>query len=258
MYRVCAPTTTSGAKALTERYLPPPFAWPHPFDPRQMPMRFRFFPLLALVSLGCAGAPPAPPPVPEPAEPPFTFGYSVVWSARPEVAIVVDSVSARAVRRPFTRLEVLSADPDGLTVRCATCGEGGVEGRIAWEDVIFEPDTPISAAHGTISEFALAVRAAAERQDVEALRLVMARDFTYALIGQQGREVALVAWEAERWATLENVPRLLDRGLSTRDSMLWAAPGEHLETLGYRGYRLGFRGTPDGRWEWTFLMRDDR
>lgn len=221
-------------------------------------MPVRSLTLMLLLATGCATAAPAPVSPPEPVEPPFAFPHENVWTARPDAVIVVDSVTARALPRPFTRLRVLDADPEGVTVRCEVCVDAVVEGRIGWEEVVFDPDTPVSAAHGTLSEFALAVRAAAERGDAEALRLVMARDFTYALIGQRGREVALSAWEAERWESLAHVPRLLDRGLATRDSLLWAAPAEHLETMGYRGFRLGFRGTADGRWEWTFLVRDDR
>jgi hypothetical protein len=213
--------------------------------------------LLAAVT-ACAGAPSPPPPPPEPAIPDFQFSHTTVWTARPDVALRVDSLTTLAVARPFSRLQVLDADPDGVTVRCIACRGSAVEGRVGWEDLIFEPDTPVSAAHGSITEFALAVRQAAENRDVEALRLVMARDFTYAHIGPQGREIALAAWESEGWRSLAMVPLLLDRGLATRNGSLWAAPGEHLEELGYQGYRLGFRGSPDGRWEWTFLVQDDR
>ncbi len=214
--------------------------------------------LLLAVLPACAGAPASPPPLPEPEVAAFEFAHTTVWTARPDVVLRVDSVAETVVPRAFSRLQVLAADSTGATVRCVVCRERTVEGVAEWSDLIFEPDSPVSAAHGTIGEFALAVRQAAENRDVEALRLVMARDFTYALIGPQGRETALSAWESEGWRSLEIVPTLLDRGLATRNGALWAAPGEHLEELGYRGFRMGFRGTPDGRWEWAFLVRDDR
>jgi hypothetical protein len=214
------------------------------------------FPLLLLA--GCSTSPP-PPPVapPEPVEPPFEFPHAYVWSGRPGIELRVDSVTTADIPRAHTRLDVIDADADGVVVRCARCA-GSVEGRADWADVEWEALEPAAAAHGSISGFALAIRRAAERRDVEALRRVMARDFTYSLIGPQGREAALVVWQEEGFAALGEIARILDGGLATRDGSLWAAPAEHLEEFGYRGYRVGFRATPDGRWEWTFLIRGER
>lgn len=195
---------------------------------------------------------PAPPP-----EPALEFTHRQIWTARPGVAIRTDSVQSFAVPRAFTRLEVLEADTAGALVRCYSCATV-IEGRISWDGVIFDTAEPATAAMATIAEFALAVRQAAERRDLAALERVMARDFTYALVGPMGREAALDAWRQEGFVALDEVPRLLDRGLATQNGTLWAAPAEHFEQIGYRGYRLGFRSTPDGRWEWVFLTRGER
>lgn len=217
-------------------------------------------PLLLLLLLASCASPPPPPPPPAPEPPPepvFEFPYTQVWTAGPSTVLHTDSAGAIDVPRPFTRLEVLQADTAGALVRCNRC-ERVVEGRVDWDAVVFAPQDPATAAHGTISEFALAIRRSAESRDLDALRQVMARDFTYALIGPTGPEAAIAGWEAEGFAALEMVPELLDRGLATRDETLWAAPAEHLEELGYRGYRLGFRARADGRWEWSFLVRGER
>ena len=124
-------------------------------------------------------------------------------------------------------------------------------------EVVFEPLSPAAAAERDLASFALAVRDAAGRRDVRALRPVMAPDFTFSFVGLQGAEAALVAWAAEGFQSLERVPALLDRGLATRDSLLWTAPPEHFERLDYRGFRLGFRRLPEGRWEWVFLVRSE-
>jgi hypothetical protein len=214
----------------------------------------RVLPLLILTA--CSSSPP-PAPAPEPVAPPFEFPHPSVWTTRPGVEIRIDTVLAADIPRPFSRLDVIAADSTGAEVRCVPCGEP-LQGRVAWSDLVYEAGTPAAAAHGTIAEFALAIRDAAQRRDLEALRSVMARDFTYALIGPPGREMALAAWAAEGFLALDLVPQLLDRGLATRDGNLWAAPAEHLEELGYQGYRLGFRASPDGRWEWIFLIRGER
>jgi hypothetical protein len=212
--------------------------------------------LIVLLVVSACGAPP--PAVLAPASPPtFEFDFPSVWTARPGVLIQMDSLAGVSVPRPFSRLDVLDADSSGVLVRCVTCSQV-VEGRTGWDAIVFEPGEPAAASHGLLAEFALAVRRGAENRDTEALRRIMSRDFTYSLTGPQGREAALVVWEAEGFSSLDQVPRLLDGGLVSRDGTLWAAPAAHLEELGYRGYRLGFRVTPDGRWEWVFLMRSDR
>ncbi len=211
---------------------------------------------IALLFSACGAPPPPPPPIPT-SPPAFEFPFATVWSARPGVVLQLDSASEVTVPRLFSRLEVLDADSAGVLVRCISCPDV-VEGRTEWDAIVFDPGEPAAASHGLLAEFVLAVRRSAEVRDVEALRRVMARDFTYALTGPQGREAALVVWAAEGFSSLDKVPRLLDGGLATRDGTLWAAPTAHLEELGYRGYRLGFRATPDGRWEWVFLMRGER
>jgi hypothetical protein len=215
---------------------------------------------LALVLLVSAcGAPPPPTPLqPAPAPAPsFEFPFTSVWTSRPGVVLQHDSITDVTVSRLFSRLEVLDADSTGVLARCSSC-PGIVEGRTGWDGIVFDPGQPAAASHGLLAEFALAVRRSAEARDIEALRRIMARDFSYALTGPQGREAALVVWEAEGFSSLDQVPRLLDGGLATRDGTLWAAPAAHLEEFDYRGYRLGFRATPDGRWEWVFLMRSER
>jgi hypothetical protein len=212
--------------------------------------------LAVVLLLSACGAPP--PPHPAPAAPPaFDFPFASVWTARPGVVLQTDSHAGITVPRPFSRLEVLEADSTGVLVRCIICPEV-VEGRTDWDAIVFEPGDPAAASHGPLSEFALAVRRSVEARDMEALRRIMARDFTYSLTGPHGREAAMVVWEAEGFSSLEQVPRLLDGGLASRDGTLWAAPAAHFEEPGYRGYRLGFRARPDGRWEWVFLMRSDR
>lgn len=155
--------------------------------------------------------------------------------------------------RPFTRLEVLGADSLQVRVRCAVCPDAR-EGRVERAEVVFAPRSPEAAAGEGLAEFALAVREAARRHELGALRSVMAADFTFSFFGLQGADRALAAWEAERFAALDRVPELLDRGLATQDSVLWAAPPEHFEQLDFRGLRLGFRRSAQERWEWVFLV----
>lgn len=207
---------------------------------------------------GCAPPPPPPPAPPPPAPPPpppFVFHHEDVWTARPGVVLATDS--ARLVLpRPLTRLRVVQADSPSLLVRCAACADSAT-GRVALSDVVYEVVFPQEAERGSLAEFALAVRAAAAQRDVGALRPVMAPGFSFAFVGQQGPDEARAAWNAEGYRSLARVPELLDRGLATRDSALWVAPPEHLESLGYRGLRLGFRQDPSGAWRWVFLIRGE-
>lgn len=210
--------------------------------------------VLAGLGAACAPPPPPPPPAPPPPPPPFEFPYDTVWSAE-AVALRADSGSV-PLPRPFTPLEVVEADPDSLLVRCGAC-PGTPSGRIGASEAVFAPLRPEDAAGEGIAEFALAVREAARRHDLAALRPVMAPDFTFSFLGTQGAEQALAAWESERFAPLDGVAALLDRGLATRDGALWVAPPEHLDALDYRGERIGFRRTLAGRWEWVFLVRSE-
>lgn len=208
--------------------------------------------LLAGAVLG-ACARPVPPPAPPPPPPPVPTPLTAVWTARPDVILASDSAAVR-VPRPFSRLEVVAMDSLALRVVCRVCPEAA-RGRVARADVVKDPLAPDSAARASLAEFALAVRAAAERRDLPALRALMARDFSFSLVGAQGRDEALAAWRSENFRSLDRVPELLDRGLSPAPAGIWAAPPEYAERFGFRDLRLGFRQNQDGRWEWTFLMR---
>lgn len=210
---------------------------------------------LGLLTACMAPPPPAPAPVvPEPVAAPaaIDFPHPRVWTAAAEVTIRGDSV-ATSVPRPFTALEVVAADADGITVRCESC-TGEPEGRVSHEDVVHTPLPLHEAAWGTLPEFALALRDAAARGDTAALSRVMSPEFTFSFVGLQGVPQALATWASEELATLSLVPRLLDRGLAPGSGGVWAAPPEHFETLGYDGLRLGVRRSADGSWEWIFLI----
>lgn len=178
-----------------------------------------------------------------------------MWTAAAGVELRSDGESV-AVPRVFVPLEVVEADSASLLVRCGAC-PGGPVGRVEPAEVVFAPLAPEEAAREGLADFALAVREAARTRDLAALRPVMAPDFTFSFLGVQGAEQALEAWRGEGFAALDEVPELLDRGLATRDSLLWVAPPEHFERLDYRGLRLGFRRAPGGRWEWVFLVRSE-
>lgn len=218
-------------------------------------MSIRWGVALAGVLAACGPPPPPPPPPAPPPPPPFDFPHDTVWSAAAGVELRSDGGSVQ-VPRAFTPLEVVEADPDSLLVRCGAC-PGAPAGWIAAAEAVFEPLSPAEAADEGVAEFALAVREAALRHDLAALRPVMAPDFTFSFVGEQGADRALAAWESERYETLDRIPALLDRGLVTRDGALWVAPPEHLERLDYRDLRIGFRRSPAGRWEWVFLVRSD-
>lgn len=207
--------------------------------------------LVPSILWGCGGPPPPPPVAPSA----YEFPHVTVWTAFPSVRLIGDSL-AIAIERPFTALHVVDANPEFLTVRCGSCRERLV-GRVRQRDVVFEPRSPADAAHATLAEFALAVRAAAERADTAALAAVMSPDFTFALMGAQGAERARAAWAADGFRTLSQVPALLDGGLAPVGPGLWAAPPAFAEALGYHGLRTGFRLGSGGRWEWLYLVRGE-
>lgn len=210
---------------------------------------------LIAVTLACAPAPPPPPaPPPEPPPPP-PFPHAVVWTARPGVRLVTTDSAHVEIPALFTRLEVLEPDSAALTVRCHGCA-GGATGRVELADVVYEVVSPQEAAGRELAEFALAVRQAAARRDVLGLRSVMARDFTYSFGGGGGPAEALAAWERQGYQPLDRLVAVLDRGLTTREGELWAAPPEHFAQLEYLDYRAGFRRS-GGRWEWIFFVRGD-
>ncbi len=214
--------------------------------------------ILLLLGSACAApraAPPVEPPVaelppaPEP-EPPFPHPF--VWTARAEVAIRTETRQI-AVAHLFSRLEVLGNDSLGLHVRCSFCADS-VPGWVSREDVVYEPLSPHLAAHRELAEFLLAVRHAAIVRDIEALRPVMVGNFVHSLDGSEGNLEALRRWIWEDYRSIDRLPALLDRGVTTRDGRVWAAPPEHLTDPGYRDLRAGFRRVGD-RWEWLFLVR---
>jgi hypothetical protein len=213
--------------------------------------------LLVLASAAClppAGGRPAPLPTPAEEEWLAWFPYRVVWSALPDMLIDVDGVGY-ALPGVSTRLEVLSGDSTGLRVRCAVC-PGELEGVVDPSHVIHSAESPAAAASGDLAGFALAIREAALRRDVEALRPVMSRTFTFSFGAWGGPVEAIAAWEREGYRALDHLPGVLDRGIATRDGRIWAAPPEYLHQDEYLGYRAGFRREA-GRWQWVFLVRGD-
>lgn len=203
----------------------------------------------------CAQPPPPPPsPPPEPPPPP-PFPHAVVWTARPGVRLVTADSAHVEIPAVFTRLEVLEADSAALTVRCHGCG-GRTTGRASLTDLVYEVVSPQEAAGRELAEFVLAVRQAAARRDVLGLRSVMARDFTYSFGGGGGPTEALAVWERQGFHPLDRLVAVLDRGLTSREGELWAAPPEHFAGLEYLDYRAGFRRS-GGRWEWVFFVRGD-
>lgn len=169
------------------------------------------------------------------------------------MTLLRDSVAIE-IPRPFTRLRVLGGDSVSLRVRCEVCPDTA-PGRVARDRVVYGVPRPEEAARGSLGAFALAVRAAATAGDVAALRPVLFREFTFSWVGEQSPDAAVAAWRAEELRTVREVPALLDRGLATRDSVIWVAPPEHAENPHYNGLRLGFRRSSAGLWEWLFLIR---
>ncbi|HEX6751286.1 MAG TPA: hypothetical protein VF092_28605 [Longimicrobium sp.] len=197
--------------------------------------------------------PPLPPPPPPPAAPPFTAAE--VWTAQPGVVLRGDSAST-TLPWTFMKLAVVRVDSTELVVRCMAC-RGFPIGRVPRDRVVHEPRTPVDAAKGELADFALAVREAARRHDLEALRRVMARDFVYTLDGPEGSLEAMSAFQGRRSGDIDRLPALLDRGVvSTGGGGVWAAPPEFVTQRGYGDLRAGFRRTATG-WEFAFLVRPD-
>jgi hypothetical protein len=213
--------------------------------------------LLVLVSAAClapGGGLPAPMPAPAAEQPLAWFPYGEVWSASPDMLIDVDGVGY-ALPGVLTRLEVLGGDSTGLRVRCAGC-PGELEGVVDPAHVLHSAESPAAAANGDLAGFALAIREAALRRDVDALRPVMSRTFTFSFGAWGGPVEAIAAWEREGYRALDHLPGVLDRGISTRDGRIWAAPPEYLHQDEFHGYRTGFR-REGGRWQWIFLVRGE-
>ena len=221
--------------------------------------------LLLLCLLAACGAPaprplPAPPPVaPPPAAvlppaPPPIAPFQSVWTRDAGSQLRTD---AGGVPLPyvFMRLEVLRADTADLLVRCVHC-PGSPEGWIGRDRVVHWARPAGEAARLDLADFVLAVRDAAARQDLEALRAMMSRDFVHSLGPlDMGLLETFAAWEREQYRTLDRMPFILDRGVATVvGTPIWAAPPEYASQQGYGDLRAGFRRGPQG-WEWIFLVR---
>jgi hypothetical protein len=214
--------------------------------------------LVVLAALaGCTAGPPLPSANPAtlapeagPAEP---LPFEAAWTGREGIAFLRGPGESTLVLRPFTRLRVLGREAGGWRVRCEVCIEP-IEGILGDDDIVHTPLPPEVAAWGSLAEFALSIRAAAEAEQLELLLPVMIEDFTQSLIGPQTPAMALEVWRSENLTTLSQLPGLLDQGLSTRDTLLWTAPPAYTESFYYRGPRAGFRKRADGRWEWLFLI----
>jgi hypothetical protein len=207
--------------------------------------------VLAVACAAPAPSPPAAAPAPEPLPP---FPHAAVWTAAPDVPLLVGDV-VHSLPGALTRLEVLGRDSLGLDVRCEVC-PGAPRGRVDPERVIHTAGNPAGAVHGDLAGFALAIRAAALRHDVDALREVMSPTFTFSFGEWGGPVEALAAWEREGYRALDHLPGLLDRGIRSRDGRIWAAPPEYLVEDEFLGYRAGF-SREGGRWVWMFLVRGD-
>ena len=216
--------------------------------------------LLLLASVACGGRPaPVPPPPRPPAAPALPPPPRDVWTRDAGVRLRPDSAGVPATL-PYAamRLEVIRADSAAFLVRCATCRTPAV-GWVPRDSVVHSPGTPAAAAGGELSEFVLAVRAAAQRRDLSALRAVMSPRFVHDPDGRDGIVEAVGDWQAERFRRLDRLPFLLDRGVATVEGTeLWAAPPEFATVPGYQELRAGFRRTPQGRWEWVFYVQGKR
>jgi hypothetical protein len=213
--------------------------------------------LLAGLLGGCAPAPPPPLlvfPAADPAPIIAPFPADVVWTADAGVELDTGEAEKIVLERPFLPLDAVGRDPIGLLVQCRSC-EGMPIGYVADQAVVYEPLPPEIAAFGSLADFALAIREAAAHRDLDALRSVMAFDFSSSLVGPQHPDAAFAVWVNEEFASLDRVPSLLAEGLAPLDNGIWAAPREYVDDLSYRGLRLGFRRSADGRWEWLFLIR---
>lgn len=199
--------------------------------------------------------PPAPPPLPPPPPPagPPPFTATEVWSAEPGLVLRGDSGPV-TLPWAFMRMAVVRVDSTGLVVRCMAC-RGFPQGRVERSRVVHEVRPPLEARQLGLADFALAVREAARRKDVDALRRVMARDFVSTLDGPEGPGEAIAGWQGPRAGDLDRLAELLDRGIvSTGGGGVWAAPPEFVNQRGYADLRAGFRRGRDG-WEFSFLMR---
>jgi hypothetical protein len=230
---------------------------PQPASPDMRPSLL-VVPLLLAACVPAPQAVPAPEPLPPPpapdAPPPLP---AEAWTAAPGTALRTAG-GASVLPHVFMRLEVLHTDTAELMVRCVFC-LGQPIGWVPPEAVVRESPMPREAAGLSLAEFAHAVRAAAARRDVDALRAVMARDFVHSLGPAEGGVLeALAAWEREGYRLLDHLPLLMDRGIvAVPGTQVWSAPPEFAGDRRYAGVRTGFRRGPDG-WEWAFLVESGR
>jgi hypothetical protein len=224
--------------------------------------------LFCLVLAACSGTPrprpaatpaaPRPTPAPEvvAAPPPISANQSV-WTRTAGLRLRGES-SMTTMPYLFMRLEVLRADTTELLVRCVHC-PGAPTGWIARESVVHYAPMPLQATRMELADFALAVRNAASRRDLNALRQVMTRHFAGSLEPvEAGNGEILARWEREGFRDLDRMPFLMDRGIVPVGSTpVWAAPPQYAATPGYGDLRTGFRRGANG-WEWLFLVANGR
>jgi hypothetical protein len=231
------------------------------------PMRRLAVLILCAFLAACAGprrparvAPVVLPPPPEvidtmPPPPPPIVANQNVWTRDAGTLLRRET---DGVRLPFIfmRLEVLRADTSDLLVRCVHC-PGAPQGWISRESVVHYVRPRSDVRKMELAEFVLAVREAASQRDVEALRRAMSREFVHTLGPlEMGLLETFAAWEREGYRTVDRLPFILDRGVSTvPGTPVWAAPPEYAAQLGYQDVRAGFKRGAEG-WEWIFLVRD--
>ncbi len=182
------------------------------------------------------------------------FLHTVAWSAVPNLRLDGDGGVDLWIPTLFTRLEVERTDSLGVRVSCEVC-DPAISGYATERDLVADVLPPEIAAWGTFPEFLLSIRDAAARRDLGALRPVMTPDFTSSFFGIQNPEAAFATWQAEGYASLDELPALLDQGVATRDSLLWSTPPAFVTEIDYQGLRSGFRRLADGRWAWLYLVR---
>jgi hypothetical protein len=218
----------------------------------------------SLLTLGVAllgACRPAPVPVaapePEPPAPVRVFpAPDTVWTATPGVTLRTDSAEL-SIARPLTRLDVIGADSLALRVRCIYCGEKVEEGWVQRDAVISAVARHDSLATGSVAGFALAVRQGAATRDLVALWPLMSTDFAFTALAAYGRDRAQSSWVSDNFRTLDQLPGLLDAGLTPLGDW-WVAPPAFARVVGYRGLRAGFRRTAEGKWEWVYLVQGER
>ncbi len=205
---------------------------------------------------GCTAREPLPvlPAPPEPQAPVVAAPHpdSIAWTIRPQVPIRT-LAGQQLVAGPVAVLRILGEDSIGLRVWCATCPEAAV-GWADTADVALPGVPPAVAAGRNLIAFVLALSEAAAAHDIDALRPVMADEFTFSLRSGGGRLEALSQWEREGYRTLSRLPTLLEAGLETTDGRVWAAPAAFARDANYSGLRAGFKRNAAGRWEWVYLV----